>query len=190
MAKAKDLLGQIAQGATKDQVTVTITSGKDKLLLRLEGKLNVKGKYAYVSLPPVQGLYAKGDVNGAGNLTRATPGADAEAAFFPERAAELAKKAEEVAQLKELAKKLGFKLVTDGDSDTPMPFRTRAPRGSKPKIVRKAPPAKGDKFVSNQNGIVYTIDGVDGKKLKMKGEDGSKKEVTYSGIFWRWHSKV
>ncbi len=188
MAKTKDLVGQIAQGATKDQVTVTVTSGSKKLLLRLDGKLNVKGDYAYLSLPSVEGLY-KTAANG--ELYKSLPSADAESLFFPERAAELAKKAEEVAQLKELAKKLGFKVVTDGDSDTPMPFRTRAPRGSKPKRIPKTAPAKGDKFTSVKDGSAWTVsNNADGMIKLVKDSNKEVYDVKYSGIFWRWWNKA
>jgi len=179
----KGLVEQIAANAKSDQAIVTITDGKGKMLLPVEGKLNVKGDYAYVSFPAIQGFYKKGT---DGNLTKATPGDDAESLFFPERAAELAAKAAEIAQLKELARKHGFSLSA---SEGAAP-RQRAPRGSKPKSEPKPMPKKGDKFTSTQNGITYTIEAVDGKTLKMKGEDGSKKEVTYSGIFWRWHTAV
>jgi hypothetical protein len=151
-------------------------------LLPVEGKINAKGDYVYVSFPAVSGFYKKGT---DGNLAKTNPGDDAEALFFPEREAELAAKAAELTTLKELARKHGFSLSSMDGGAAP---RTRAPRGSgKPRATPKPMPKKGDKFTSTQNGILYNIEGVEGKTLKMKGEDGSTKEVTYSGIFWRWH---
>lgn len=184
-SKQKGLLEQIAQGATNDQAIITVTSGKGKLLLPVEGKFNLKGDYAYVNLPAVQGFYKKG---ADGTLAKATPGAEEEALFFPEREAELKARAAELATLKELARKHGFTLSSaEGTTVT----RTRAPRGTgKPKAEPKPMPKKGDKFTSTQNGLVYTVLNVDGKVLDMKGEDGSTKSVTYSGIFWRWHTKA
>ncbi len=184
MAKAKDLLQQIAQGAQKEQVTLLIRDTAVKLYLMVDVKVNISGRFAYVSIPAVEGFYEEGRNN---LLNKATLGSEAEAAFFPERAEELRKKEEELSQLKRLARKHGFSLsAIEGAA----PIRTRAPRGSKPKVEKKEAPKKGDKFTSNQNGITYTITEVDGKALKMKGEDGSTKEVTYSGIFWRWHSRA
>ena len=180
----KGLVDQIAANAQSDQAIINVTLGKGgKALLPVEGRINAKGDYVYVSFPAVAGFYKK---DASGNLTRTNPGDDAEALFFPEREAELKAKAAEIAQLKELARKHGFTLASDGRD--PMPKRTRAPRGSAaPKAPPKPMPKKGDKFTSTQNGLTYTVESVDGKTLKMKCEDGSKKQVTYSGIFWRWH---
>lgn len=181
----RGLLDQIAQAAQNDQVIINVTLAKGKALLPLEGKINAKGDYAYISLPAVQGLYTK---DSGGNLIRAGyPGAEVEALFFPERKAELEAKAAELAQLKELARKHGFTLAAvDG-----VPKATRAPRGSgKPKAPSKPMPSKGDKFTSTQNGILYTVDSVDGKTLNMTGEDGSKKSFNYVPIFWRWYKPV
>lgn len=175
----RSLIDQIAAQAQPDQAIVTITLGKGKALLPVQGKINAKGDFVYVSLPAIAGLFKKGT---DGNLTPATPGDDAEAVYFPELAQELA-------TLRELAKKYGFTLATT-EGGAPVK-RTRAPRGTgAPRPAPKAMPAVGDKFVAQKDGIIYTIQAVDGKTLKMTGEDGSKKSVTYSGIFWRWHTAV
>lgn len=182
----RGLIDQIAAQAQSDQAIITITLGKGgKALLPVVGKINAKGDYVYASFPAVVGFYIKGK---DGNLAQTTPGDDVEGLFFPEREAELKAKAAELATLKELARKHGFTLAaTDGGTVK----RTRAARGSgKPRTEPRPMPKKGDKFTSTQNGIKYTIDAVDGKTLTMTGEDGSKKTLTYSGIFWRWHTRA
>lgn len=190
----RTLVDQIAANATADQAIINVTTKGGKALLPVEGKVNAKGDYVWVSFPAVQGFYKKGT---DGNLARTTPNNEVEALFFPERKAELEAKAKELAMLKELAKKHGFTLATK-DTNNPsyvldasgkiVRKRTRAPRGTgKPRPAPKAMPAVGDKFVAQKDGIIYTVESVDGKTLKMKGEDGSQKEVTYSGIFHRWY---
>lgn len=182
MRKVKrGLLDELARLAPSDQAIITITAGKGKLLLPVEGQIQVAGDYVYLSLPAAEGLFVKGSDGNLGRVA-AQGHRDAEGAFFPERAAELA-------QLAELAKKYGYSLATEDDDGRDPPRRTRAPKGQgKASGPKRERPKKGQKFTSQQNGLKYEVTNDDGTTLTMKCEDGSKKEVKYSGIFWRWYT--
>lgn len=178
------ILSQIAASASPDQPIITITSGNKKLLLPIEGRINIKGEFCYVQLPEVDGVFVAAS---NGNLSKASAAdlTNAEAVFFPERAEELAK-------LAELAKKYGMVLQRPTEAGEVKVKRTRSPKGERktPLGPKRDLPVVGDKFVSTVNGITYTVKSFEDKTITLKGDDGSEKSTTYSGIFWRWWNKV
>ena len=183
MARQRSVIDQIAKLAKQDQAILTITAGSNTLRLPIEGKIITKGDFTWLSMPSVEGLYAAN----AGQLSKAGTGAlaDAEAAFFPERAAELEAKKAELAQFKELARKLGAKIIFE---DGAAVKRTRAPKGQgKPKAPKREALKVGDKFTNNKNGILYTVEKFEGNRVHLKGADGDLKSDVNTGVFFaRW----
>ena len=188
MAKNKDLYGQISDGAKKERLTLLVRDHAVKMFLSVEAKVNVADGFAYVSVPASEGFYAVGKNY---ELGKATPGSEAEAAYFPERAKELAEREAKIKKLMEEAKSLGMTLMPSYGRKVDIAPRTRAPRGSKPPRVPKTPPAKGDKFTSVKDGSAWSVKSNEAGMIKLVN-DATKEvyDVKYSGIFWRWWNKA